>query len=177
VRRALPLLALMAGVVGVDQATKAVLVRTLPQHEYVSLVDGLLSLSHVQNRGAAFGLLSDWDLPYQSLLLSVLSIAALLAIGVYFARLPRAARLPRVALALVLGGALGNLIDRVRLGYVVDFIHVYWREHQWPDFNAADSAITIGVALLVLDVLRAPGRDPAPHHGVEPAGGSAGRIE
>ena len=58
----------------------------------------------------------------------------------------------------MLGGALGNLIDRVRLGYVVDFVHVYWRQHQWPDFNVADSAITIGVALLVLDILRSPGQ-------------------
>ena len=125
------------------------------------LVDGLLSLSHVRNRGAAFGLLSDWDLPYQSVLLSLLSIAALVAIALYFFRLPAAARLPRLALALVLGGAVGNLIDRVRLGYVVDFIHVYWRQHQWPDFNVADSAITIGVTLLVLDILRSPGQEPA----------------
>ena len=91
-------------------------------------MDGLLSLSHVRNRGAAFGILSDWDLPYQTVLLAALSLGALLAIAVYFARLPAAARLPRLALALVLGGAVGNLIDRLRLGYVVDFVHVYWRQ-------------------------------------------------
>jgi signal peptidase II len=161
VKRFAPYLALLSAVVLLDQVTKAILVRSLPLHEYVPLIDGLLSLSHVHNRGAAFGVLSDASLPYQPVLLSMLSIAALLAIAYYFARLPASARLPRVALALVLGGALGNLIDRVRLGHVVDFIHVYWREHAWPDFNVADSAITVGVVLLILDILREPRSEPA----------------
>ncbi len=167
----------MLAVVVLDQATKAALVRTLELHDSVSLVDGLLSLSHVRNRGAAFGLLSDWDLPGQSLLLSLLSVAALVAIATYFVRLPPSSRLPRIALALVLGGAFGNLIDRVRLGYVVDFIHMYWRQHQWPDFNAADSAITIGVTLLVLDMLRSPGRELRSGESVEAAGETPGRAE
>jgi signal peptidase II len=153
-------LLLIAAVVGLDQLTKAVVVRSIGLHDYVPLVDGLLSLSHVRNHGAAFGLLSDWNLPYQSLLLSVLSLAALGAIATYFMRLPTTARLPRLALALVLGGAVGNVIDRLRLGYVVDFVHVYWREYQWPDFNVADSAITIGVALLVIDILSSPETEP-----------------
>ncbi len=176
-RQAVSQLLVISGVVALDQASKAVVVRTLDLHDYVPLVDGLLSLSHVRNRGAAFGLLSDWDLPHQSVLLSVLSIVALLAIAAYFVRLPAAARLPRLALALVLGGALGNLVDRVRLGYVVDFIHVYWRQHQWPDFNVADSAITIGVTLLVLDILRSPGPKSPPRQQVEAAGEMPGRFE
>ena len=172
-RRHFPSLLLIATVVILDQLTKWLVVRSIGLHDYVPIVDGLLSLSHVRNRGAAFGILSDWDLPYQSVLLAVLSLAALGAIAAYFWRLPPAAHLPRVALALVLGGAVGNLIDRARLGYVVDFVHVYWREHQWPDFNVADSAITIGVTLLVLDILRSPGREPA----ADTAGQTAGRIE
>jgi signal peptidase II len=167
----------MAGVVALDQATKALLVRSLALHEYVPLVDGLLSLSHVRNRGAAFGLLSDWDLPYQSALLSLLSLGALFAIAFYFTRLPASARLPRTALALVLGGAVGNLLDRVRLGYVVDFIHVYWRQHVWPDFNVADSAISIGVTLLVLDILRSPGHETPARPQVETAAPTAGRTD
>jgi signal peptidase II len=99
-------------------------------------------------------------MPYQSWLLSALSLLALTAIATYFVRLPAAARLPRLALSLVLGGAIGNVLDRVRLGYVVDFVHVYFREYQWPDFNVADSAITIGVALLVIDILRAAESEP-----------------
>ena len=177
-RRHLPYLLVMVAVVLLDQAAKAVVVRTLALHEYVPLVDGLLSLSHVRNRGAAFGLLSDWNVPYQAVLLSALSVFALLAIALYFLRLPAAARLPRLALALVLGGAVGNLIDRVRLGYVVDFVHAYWRQHQWPDFNVADSAITVGVTLLVLDILRSPGEAPADAKpGIDTAAPTAGRID
>jgi len=168
----------MAAIVVLDQGTKAIVVRSLALHEYVPLVDGLLSLSHVHNRGAAFGLLSDWDVPYQSVLLSVLSLCALAAIALYFVRLPPAARLPRAALALVLGGAVGNLIDRARLGYVVDFVHAYWREHQWPDFNLADSAITVGVALLVLDILRSSETSPAgAKPGINAAAPTAERID
>ena len=177
-KRHLPYLLVIAAIVLLDQATKAIVVRSLELHQYVPLVDGLLSLSHVRNRGAAFGLLSDWDVPYQSALLAVLSLAALLAIAFYFMRLPATARLPRVALALVLGGAVGNLIDRVRLGYVVDFVHVYWRRYQWPDFNVADSAITVGVTLLVLDILRSPGASSADAKpGIEAAAPTAGRID
>jgi signal peptidase II len=170
VRRSLSYPLLIGSVVALDQLVKALVVRTIGLHDYVPLVDGLLSLSHVRNHGAAFGLLSDWNLPYQSLLLSLLSLLALGAIGLYFARLPEAARLPRLALALVLGGAVGNVIDRIRLGYVVDFVHVYWREYQWPDFNVADSAITIGVALLVIDILSSPETEP---QGAAAAGTSA----
>jgi signal peptidase II len=161
VKRNAPYLVLMAAIVLLDQWTKALVSRYMELHEYVPIVDGFLSLSHVRNRGAAFGLLADWDVPYQSVVLAVLSCVALGAIAFYFLRLPAAARLPRLALALVLGGAVGNLVDRARLGYVVDFVHVYWRHYQWPDFNVADSAITIGVALLVLDILRSPDTSPA----------------
>jgi signal peptidase II len=169
-------LLLAAAIVLLDQGTKALVVRSLALHEYVPLVDGLLSLSHVRNRGAAFGILSDWDVPHQSILLSGLSLLALAAIAAFFARLPAAARLPRVALALVLGGAVGNLIDRLRLGYVVDFVHVYWRSYQWPDFNVADSAITVGVALLVLDILRSPeAADAGPR--IDAASPMAGRND
>jgi signal peptidase II len=156
VLRRLSYLTVMLTILVVDQLTKWLVARELDLHEYRPLVEGLLSLSHVRNRGAAFGILSDADLPYQSVLFAGLSLVALLAIAVYAWRLPATAWLPQFALALILGGALGNLIDRLRLGYVVDFVHVYWRDHQWPDFNAADSAITIGVTLLVLDILRSP---------------------
>jgi signal peptidase II len=177
VKRHLPFLLVLAAVVAGDQLAKWLIVRSLDLHDHVPLVDGLLSLSHVRNRGAAFGLLSDAELPYQSVLLAVMSLAALGAIAFYFLRLPATARLPRLALALVLGGAVGNLIDRVHLGYVVDFIHVYWRQHQWPDFNVADSAITIGVTLLVLDILRSAGSEPSGKPGIDTAAPTAGRID
>jgi signal peptidase II len=170
-------LALLAGIVALDQLTKWLIVRSLDLHDYRSVVEGLLSLSNVRNRGAAFGLLSDADLPYQSLVFSVLSLAALAAIALYAFRLPARARMPQVALALVLGGAVGNLVDRLRLGYVVDFIHVYWKHYQWPDFNVADSAISIGVALLILDMLRSPRSGEAPKTGIAGAASPAGRAD
>ena len=145
-----------AAVVAVDQATKGLVDRMMGLHESRDLIDGVLRLTYVRNRGAAFGVLSDAELPYQAWIFAGVSLIALFAIGLYAWRLPAASRLPRLALALIIGGALGNLLDRVRLGYVIDFIDVYWRTHHWPAFNAADSAITIGVSLLVLDMLRAP---------------------
>lgn len=172
----LPYLGVLGAVVLLDQATKALVVARLGLHEYVEVVDGLFSISHVRNRGAAFGVLSDASLPHQHLLLAGLSLAALVAIAYYFVRLPAAAWLPRTALALVLGGAVGNLIDRLRLGYVVDFVHVFWRDHVWPDFNVADSAITVGVVLLVLDILREHRSESREASGVQPAP-TTGRIE
>lgn len=163
-RSRLPEAVLLGTIVVLDQITKEILKRSLDLHEYRPVVDGLLSLSHVRNRGAAFGLLADAGLPYQGPVLAVVSLLALGAIAGYAWRLPAEARIPRLALAFILGGAIGNLMDRVRFGYVVDFIHVYWNQHSWPDFNVADSAISTGVALLVLDMLRPARRaEPAPN--------------
>jgi signal peptidase II len=150
-----------AAIVGLDQVAKALVDRYLELHESHTIVEGLARLTYVQNRGAAFGILSDADLPYQSVLFSVVSILALGAIAVYAWRLPAASRLPQAALALIMGGAVGNLLDRMRLGYVIDYVDVYWGRHHWPAFNVADSAISIGVALLVLDILRSPHPDSA----------------
>jgi signal peptidase II len=148
-------------IVALDQVAKALVDRYLSLHESRTIVEGLARFTYVQNRGAAFGILSDADLPYQSLLFSVVSILALGAIAVYAWRLPVTSRLPQTALALIMGGAVGNLLDRMRLGYVIDYVDVYWGRHHWPAFNVADSAISIGVALLVIDILRSPQADSA----------------
>lgn len=175
--RRLPFLGVLAAIVALDQATKWWIRRTLELHEIRPLVDGLLSLSHIRNRGAAFGILQDADLPHQSVIFSVVSLLALAAIAFYAVRLPPEARIPRLALSLVLGGAIGNLIDRVRYGYVVDFVHVYWKQHQWPDFNMADSAITVGVTLLLLDMMRTPEGEGAPKAGIAGTPTPAGRAD
>ncbi len=147
-------------VVALDQATKAVIDRLLSLHESRTLIEGVLQLTYVRNRGAAFGLFSDSSLPHQPLVLSVLGLLALTAIALYAWKLPANSRLPRTGLALIMGGALGNLLDRARLGYVIDFVDAYWGPHHWPAFNAADSAISIGVCLLVLDILLHPSAEP-----------------
>ena len=144
-----------------DQIVKAIVDRFMSLHESRVVVDGFLHLTYVRNRGAAFGILSDAELPYQSLVFSAVSAVALLAITAYAWRLPASSRLPRLALSLVIGGAVGNLIDRVRLGYVIDFVDVFWGTYHWPAFNVADSAISVGVVLLVLDILRSPQPDQA----------------
>ena len=149
-------------VVALDQLTKMLVDHFMNLHESRLLVDGLLRLTYVQNRGAAFGILSDADLPYQSALFAVVSLAALGAIAAYAWRLPARSRLPQTALALIMGGALGNLLDRARLGYVIDFVDAFWDVHHWPAFNVADSAISVGVVLLVLDILRQPQAGEAP---------------
>lgn len=143
-------------IVCLDQITKALVDRYMALYESRSIVDGLLRLTYVQNRGAAFGILSDADLPYQAALFAVVSLLALAAIAVYAWKLPAGSRLPRLALALIMGGAVGNLLDRLQHGHVVDFVDVYWGVHHWPAFNVADSAISVGVALLLLDILRHP---------------------
>jgi signal peptidase II len=149
-------LALTGLVVVLDQVTKVLVDRAMELHESRPVIEGLLSLTYVRNYGGAFGMLSDANLPYQAALFSLVSFGAFLAIVAYAWRLPAVHRLPQLGLAVIMGGAIG------RLGYVIDFVDAYWGTHHWPAFNVADSAITVGVTLLVLDVLRDPqGSDAA----------------
>jgi signal peptidase II len=147
-------LALTAAIVIFDQVTKVLVAARMELHESRLLLDGFLSFTYVRNHGGAFGALSDADLPYQAALFSLVSLIALFAIVVYWWRTPLDNRWAQGGLALIVGGAIGNLIDRARLGYVIDFVDAYWGSHHWPAFNVADSAITVGVCMLLLDVLR-----------------------
>ena len=165
---------LMMAVVLLDQATKLLVDRFMTLHESRVVIEGLVHLTYVRNRGAAFGLFSDADLPFQSAVFSAVSLLALGAIAVYFFKLPDRSRLARAALALVMGGALGNLIDRARLGSVIDFVDVFWGPHHWPAFNVADSAISVGVVLLVLDMLHAPRTQPDAERGVHAQAATSG---
>jgi signal peptidase II len=163
---------IMAVIVALDQATKLAVDRLMDLHESHRVIDGFLRLTYVRNRGAAFGILSDADLPFQAALFSVLSLAALAAIALYAWRLPAESRLPKAALALIMGGAVGNLIDRMRLGYVIDFVDAHLGAYHWPAFNVADAAITVGVVLLVLDMAWHP--QPASDAPAVPAPSSGG---
>ncbi|OFW20434.1 MAG: signal peptidase II [Acidobacteria bacterium RIFCSPLOWO2_02_FULL_65_29] len=140
-------------VVAIDQITKALVRQMLPLHESVSIVPGLLDLTHVRNTGAAFGLLNAVDFPFKAVLIPLVAAAALVAVGLYSASLAHHQMLARIGLALIIGGAAGNLLDRVVVGSVVDFVDVYWRAWHFWAFNAADSAITIGVAVMILDMI------------------------
>jgi signal peptidase II len=136
-----------------DQVSKEIVRSTLQLHESVSLIPGFLSFTHVHNTGAAFGFLNATEFPYKVVVMTLIAVLALVAVGYYALSLPPDQRIARLGLTLILGGAVGNLIDRVSAGYVIDFVDVYWREYHFWAFNVADSAITVGVGLMLLDML------------------------
>ena len=145
-----------------DQLTKAVIAARIPLHTSVTVIDGFFDLTHVKNRGAAFGLFASVESPLRALLLNAVAFAVFVGILVYaFKSSPGSTRL-QVGLALILGGAVGNLVDRIRLGSVTDFLDFSIGTYRWPAFNVADSAITIGVCLLALDIWRKPEADDRP---------------
>jgi len=146
-------LALVAGIVALDQLTKLLVRQQVPLHDSIPVIPGLLNLVHVRNTGAAFGFLNAVDFPYKPAAVALVATAALMGIALYAARMSSHERLARIGLALILGGAVGNLIDRLALGSVVDFVDVVlggW--HFWA-FNVADSAITLGVAAMLADMI------------------------
>jgi signal peptidase II len=149
-------------VIGVDQLTKQIVRQMVPLHETVNVIPGLLDLTHVQNTGAAFGLLNAAEFPYKPAVMIVIAAIALIAIAAYGAQLGFHERMARLGLSLILGGAFGNLIDRALVGHVVDFVDVYWRNSHFWAFNVADAAITIGAILVLLDMIGL-GRHHASH--------------
>ena len=141
------------GIVVIDQLTKAIVRATLPLHESVTIVPGLIDFTHVRNTGAAFGFLNAAEFPYKTVVIAVIAAAALIGVGMYAASLAHHQLAARLGLALIIGGAAGNLIDRLVSGSVVDFVDVYWGTHHFWAFNVADSAISVGVAIMILDML------------------------
>jgi signal peptidase II len=147
-------LMIITAIVVVDQLTKEIVRRRLPLHgEPVQVIPGLLDLTHVQNTGAAFGLLNAADFPYKAAVMIGIAGMALIAIAAYAAQLGFHERLARLGLSLILGGAFGNLIDRAIFGHVVDFVDVYWGSAHFWAFNVADAAITTGAILVLLDMI------------------------
>ena len=142
-------LPLAAGVLVLDQGSKALVSGSLKMHEIRPLIHGLLNVTRVHNTGAAFGMLAGQASPLRTGFFLVVSLVAMGVVLWMLYRLPPGQKVELVALSLILGGALGNVFDRVRLGEVVDFIDVYYRSYHWPAFNVADSAISIGVILLL----------------------------
>ena len=147
-----PWVAAIAGLVIVlDQLTKYLVVRKFFLHESIQVIPGFFSITYVRNPGAAFGILAGASGSWRTIFFVVVSLVALTVIATLVHK--TADRLPLLAFALIGGGAVGNLIDRVRFGEVVDFIEWYYGSFHWPTFNIADSAITVGVTLLAIDML------------------------
>ncbi len=147
------LVALGVITVVLDQSTKAAVRALLPLYDSVSVIPGFLDFTYVRNTGAAFGLLNSADVPFKPAIMTVIALAALVAISVYAMKASSQDALGQIGLALVMGGAVGNLIDRVTTGYVVDFVDAYWGEWHFWAFNVADAAITVGACLLILDMM------------------------
>lgn len=143
----------MGVIVLADQITKAMVRQWLPPGESHALIPGFLDLTHVHNTGAAFGLLNAVDFPYKPLVMIGIAALALVAIAAYATQLGFHERIARYGLALILGGAFGNLIDRAVAGFVVDFVDVYWGTTHFWAFNVADAAITIGAIMVLLDMI------------------------
>ena len=138
----------------VDQVSKVTVASSMHLYESIALVPSF-QLTYVHNPGAAFSFLSDaggWQRWFFIALSSVVSVL----ISIWLVRLPTGLRWQAAGLALVLGGAVGNLVDRVLYGYVIDFLDIYYRSWHWPAFNVADAAITIGAVILLVDSFRNP---------------------
>ena len=153
-------LTISAAVVLADAWTKWLVSAQIGLHDAITIIPDFFQLVHVRNTGAAFGIGANAESEVVPLLLNAGAITVFGVVVVYAMRSAVTDRMLQAGLHLILGGAIGNLVDRFRFGYVVDFLDVYvnWggREHHWPAFNVADSAICIGIALLFLDMRRKP---------------------
>jgi signal peptidase II len=144
-------LAVAGAVFAADQATKFVAAENLLGRT-ITVIPGFFDLVLVHNTGAAFGFLNEAG-GWQNVFFVAVAVVVSAVLVYLLGRMDRGDRITAWALSLILGGALGNLVDRLRLGYVIDFVDWYYRGWHWPAFNIADAAITVGAALLVLDAL------------------------
>ena len=163
--RRIPYLLVALAVILVDAWTKWMVSAHIDLHDSVTLIPNLFQLVHVRNTGAAFGIGANAESRIVPLLLNIGAIGVFFVVVAYAFRTAVTDRVLQIGLHLILGGAIGNLIDRFRLGYVVDFLDVYmnWNgiAHHWPAFNIADSAICVGIGLLFLDMRKKPEERPA----------------
>ncbi len=137
-----------------DQITKLLVLKYIPLYTRVEIIQGFFNLTHVRNPGVAFGMLQNFGSNYQFISLAVISAITLFLLFVILTQTKQDDKLQSASLSLILGGAVGNLIDRFRLGEVVDFISVHWQSlYYWPSFNIADAAISIGIVLFLFDEL------------------------
>ena len=155
-------LILSAVVILLDLWTKHLVLKSIQLHEAVPVIPNFFQLVHVRNTGAAFGLGANASSKLVPILLNAGAIAVFCVVVVYALRTAVSDKLLQTGLHLILGGAIGNLVDRFRFGYVVDFLDVYVGTHHWPAFNVADSAICIGIALLFFDMRKKPEPTTAP---------------
>jgi signal peptidase II len=139
-----------------DQITKYWVAVKLSDGDEIDIIQGFFKFSYTENPGIAFGMLNNGNVKW---LLVAISVAAIMVVIYYMRRTPASNTLLLWSLSLLAAGISGNLIDRVRLGRVIDFILLYYKDYQWPVFNIADTAITIGAALMAIELFLAPQAD------------------
>jgi signal peptidase II len=137
----------------VDQITKWIIIQNLSLHDVYQVIPGCFNLIHIHNPGSAFGLFADHHSLYRNLLLLMASVVALSLVLYLHHNTPREFPVLSFGFAMIFGGAIGNMLDRIRLGYVIDFMDVYIKTLHWPAFNIADSAITIGMLIFAFHML------------------------
>ncbi len=147
---------------GLDQVTKALIDRNITVQGSREVIPGFFNLTHVRNRGAIFGFFSHSDSRILYVFLTLVSVAALGLVIYYFFKTPLSEKLMKISLSLILAGALGNLIDRVFRGHVIDFLDFYVKDWHWPSFNVADSCITVGACLLIFILILKRGPECTP---------------
>lgn len=140
-------------VVLLDRWTKHIVAQRIALYSHIQIIPGFFRLTHTENTGAAFSLFADSTAPWKTSLLIAFSAIALVVVTILLWKNNRAHVATGIGLSLIMGGALGNLWDRLARGRVVDFLLVYVKQYQWPVFNLADSAIVVGAGLLVLEIL------------------------
>lgn len=150
----------LAVILIIDQLTKFIVDQTMPLHHSIPVIDNFFSLTYIRNTGAAFGIFAGSHAAYRLPFLIVVSLAAITFVITMLRRLPEKEKGLITALSLILGGAIGNLIDRIIYGEVIDFLDFYWQSYHWPAFNVADSCITIGVSITAYYLIKARGQDP-----------------
>lgn len=141
-------------VVGLDQISKMYVSSVMSLHASHPVIDGFFNITYIRNPGAAFGFLANAAPMFRSLFLIIVSAAAIVMIMYFLAKNKSAAMLLTFSLSLILSGAVGNLLDRIRFGSVVDFLDFYIASYHWPAFNVADSAISVGAVLLIVEMLK-----------------------
>jgi signal peptidase II len=161
IRRSTYLLVVVV-LMSLDQLTKALIDRNIPLQGSREVIPGFFNLTHIRNRGAIFGFFSQSDSRILYVFLTLVSVAALGLVIYYFFKTPLSEKLMKMSLSLILAGALGNLIDRVFRGHVIDFLDFYVKEWHWPSFNVADSCITVGACLLIFILIFKRGAECIP---------------
>ena len=148
------MLLIVSSLIALDQVTKWQITRVMRLHESVTVLPGLFSITYIRNAGAAFGILAGSHAGFRLVFFGLTSALALALLGTIYVRLSPADWAGRVSVSAILGGAVGNLIDRIRAGEVIDFLDFSLMGHHWPAFNVADAAITVGVGFLILHFFR-----------------------